>query len=177
MSETQPLAASQGTTPANSRPRLTKIVAIALIAVAGFGIWYFAIHDRGQKDDFTRIQGEWKIAIPGEEPSQSEGRPPSIIRIEGDHWTYVSGGRETSSWHVALDPNVQPKQIDLTRLEADGQPALFTYGARKGAEVKQLGVYSLDGETFKVTLAPVLEGRPQTHDGEVPTLTLTRMGK
>ncbi len=158
------------------RSRAQYIPLVAGLALVGFAVWFFAIRETGPRDDHGRLQGDWLIVMPGESSEVSAGRPPSLVRIEGDRWAYVSGGRETSAWKLTL--NADAKELDLTKLEADGQPARFTHGAGKGTEVKQLGMYELDGDEFKVVLAPVQEGRrPTLNDTDIPALTLKRVTK
>jgi len=148
-----------------------RLLVAAGIVVAAVALWFAVLRGRGPSDDLGRLQGDWAITAEGR---GEVGR----VRIDGDRWTYVSGGQERSAHRVTLDPTATPKEIDLTALEPYGTPRRFTSGPGKGNEVKQLGVYALDRDTFAVALAPVQEGRrPKSLDADLPLLTMTRLTK
>ncbi len=151
-----------------SRRRL--LLGLAVVVSVGFGLWFVF---RGPTDDLGRLQGEWAITV-------ADRGEIGVIRIEGDRWVYVFGGQEQSSHRITLNPATTPKEIDLTSLLPNSQPVIFTDGPGKGSEMKQRGVYTLEGNTLVVALVPIQEGpRPKTpndSDGP-PALTLTRKSK
>jgi uncharacterized protein (TIGR03067 family) len=75
---------------------------------------------------------------------------------------------------MTLNPDANPKEIDLAQLGDDGRPVANTHGL-KGSPVGMHGVYAIDGDTLRVRLAPMVEPRPANlDDGDAPLLTLTR---
>jgi uncharacterized protein (TIGR03067 family) len=143
---------------------------LPLVALLAVGAW-FAL--RGPSDDLGRMQGDW--AVKG-----ADGRERAVVRIEGDRWTYYSGGQPRGTSRIALNPAATPKEIDLTALEPDGRPKTFTRGA-VGGEMKEVGVYALAGDELRVAKAPAWNGgtRPKSLDypDGPPALTLVRASK
>ncbi len=143
------------------------LLALPLAALVGVAVWYGL---RGPTDDLGRMQGDW--AIKG-----ADGRDRGFVRIEGDRWTYHSGGQERASHRITLNPDASPKEIDLTALEPDGRAKTFTRGAT-GVEMKELGVYALADGELRVAKAPAWNGgtRPAKLDDPdgPPALTLVR---
>ena len=157
--------------PAPARParrwRRRLLLSLPLAALVGLGVWY--AFPRGPSDDLGRMQGDW--AIKG-----ADGRDRGFVRVAGDRWTYHAGGQERASHRIALNPAASPKEIDLTALESDGRAKTFTRGAA-GAEMKELGVYALDGDELRIAKTPAWNGgtRPKTlDDPDAPALTLVR---
>lgn len=141
--------------------RIAWVLVVLVTAVAG---GYALFHGSGS--DLARMQGDWHYSTAGRNNL-------GVIRIEGETWTYYSGGPNGRSYRIALRPDANPREIDLTLLGDDGQPAAFTHGAGKGSEVKLLGVYEFSGSTLQVKLSP--ENRPAGFDDdEAPVLLLTR---
>lgn len=177
--EPAPPASRVADAPRSPTPRrrwLPLLAAGAVLLTAVFGLWYGLFRDTGPKDDPGRLQGEWAITLAGRSPDKDPNRPINVVRVDGDRWTYVSGGKETSTWRVTLNPDANPKQLDLTRLDADDRPMTFTTGPGRRVEQKQLGVYALDGDTLTLALAPEQNGRPtRLDDPDTPALTLTRV--
>ncbi|HJZ59872.1 MAG TPA: TIGR03067 domain-containing protein [Gemmataceae bacterium] len=145
-----------------------------MLLVPGFGLWY-GLRDTGPKDDLGRLQGEWKIT-PAGAPGKDDG-PPLLIRIEGDRWSHVVGDEVVTTWRLALDPDANPKRLDLTLIERNGRPVP---AERSGPEPKLLGIYALDGDTLRWAQNPATapDGRPKSlDDPEAMVLTLTRVKK
>jgi uncharacterized protein (TIGR03067 family) len=135
------------------------------------GVRYFV--NRDTRDDLTKMQGEWKFTRAG---TDADSGPSTGVRIAGDRWTYVVGGTGRETPHrLVLNPAANPKEIDLIRIRDDGSPEVFAR-ARKPVELRQVGVYELDGDTLRVALAPANEPRPKAMD-DTPTLTFTRVKK
>ncbi|MDB5309634.1 MAG: hypothetical protein JWO38_3836, partial [Gemmataceae bacterium] len=165
-------AAETAALPGKTSRRKLLAAGIAVVVSAGVvaTLWFGAF--RGSKDDLGRFQGEWAITANGRSDI-------GTIRVEGDRWTYVVGGLERKSYRLTLKPEASPKEIDLAQLGEDGRPVTFTHGTGKGSEVKLHGVYSFDGDTARVILAPGIEPRPLSFDTDTDAqvLNLTRVKK
>src|SRR5207247_980819 len=115
------------------------------------------LRDRGPKDDIGRLQGDWNY-------STADRNNLGVIRVEGDTWSFHSGGPHGRSYRITLKPEANPKEIDLALLGDDGQPVTFTHGAGKGSEVKLHGVYAIEAVEVKVVLRPGVEPWPKSLD-------------
>lgn len=141
--------------------RIAWVVFVLVLAV-GLGFAFF----RDSGSDHTRLQGDWHYSTAGRNNL-------GVITVEGDVWSYRSGGPNGRSYRLTLKPDASPKEIDLALLGDDGQPATFTHGAGRGGEVKLLGIYEISGSTVRLALSP--EKRPTTFDDdEAQVLILTR---
>jgi uncharacterized protein (TIGR03067 family) len=88
--------------------------------------------------DLEKLQGTWTIV-----DLEVEGRAMpggSRVVLEGDRFTTIAMGSDYGGT-VELNSAKSPKTFDL----------LFTSGPHKGA--KSLGVYELDGDTWRICLA------------------------
>ena len=148
--------------------RRTLLLALPLLAVAGVVVWYVFL--RSPPDDLAAMQGDWVL-------KGADGRDRVVVRISGDLWTYHAGDEERGRLRIALDPTAAPREIDLTALEPDGRPRTFTRGA-VGVEMRELGVYELRGDEFRIAKAPAWHGgtRPRAlSEPQTPALTLVRV--
>jgi uncharacterized protein (TIGR03067 family) len=162
-----PLAHARGS-PKRKRWLLALAIAVVL---AGAGICYFALRERGTTDDLTRFQGEWEVTFDGMPTEPRAVR----IRVEGDHWTYASPFQNTLA-RIVLNPAAKPKEIDLVMLGPDGQPLMYTRGEQ--TEVRQRGIYAFDGDSIRVGLSPYPDPRPRSFDpAEGPVWVLSRVKK
>ena len=141
-----------------------KFVWVSLVLAAGVAIWFSFF--RGGGSDHARLQGEWNYSAAGRNNL-------GVIRVEGDVWSYRSGGPHGRSYRMTLRPDASPKEIDLALLGDDGQPATFTHGSGRGGEVKLLGIYEISGSTVKLALG-VSERPKRFDDEEAQELVLTR---
>jgi len=91
------------------------------------------------KGDLKKLQGSWTVT-----ELESEGRKMpysgSKIVLDGEKFTTIAMGSDYGGT-VELDTTKSPKTFDL----------LFTSGPHKGA--KSLGIYELDGDTWRICLA------------------------
>jgi uncharacterized protein (TIGR03067 family) len=144
-----------------------------VLVAAGFALWYAVFRDAAPKDDLGRLQGEWRVTRPGGAPGQDDSQ--TLIRVEGDRWSYVVGGREATAWRLVLNAAADPKEIDLTLIERNGEPVP---APRSGPEPRQLGIYAIDGDTVRWARNPAggPDGRPKSLD-DPATVTLTRVRK
>ena len=173
MSDPAPdIAAGLPAVPAKTTRKRVAIWAVVVV-VAGVGA-FFAL--RGPKNDLERLQGEWVIQLPREEGTEGgTSGPPLMVRVTGDRWAYVAGGQERSFFKVALNEAANPKEIELTRLTPDGQPASATNARGKQEAVVMRGVYAIDKTTAKVALAPAGQETPTSLDAAHPVVqTLTK---
>jgi uncharacterized protein (TIGR03067 family) len=77
------------------------------------------------------------------------------VRITGDCWQYLAAGSVGKTYRITLDETTNPKQIELTLLDADGNP-LGGYRSH--------GIYSIDRKTARVLVEPVNKPRPTNLD-------------
>ena len=139
-----------------------RILWVFLVMAVGVAIWFGVFRTTGS--DLTRLQGDWNYSTAGRYNL-------GVIRVEGDTWSYHSGGPFGKSYRMTLRPEV--KEIDLALLGDDGQPVTFTHGAGRGAEVKLVGIYAIDSGEVKVALG--VARRPKVfEDDEAQVLLLTR---
>jgi uncharacterized protein (TIGR03067 family) len=111
----------------------------------------WAADDPALKKDMAQLQGEWSMVS-----GSADGQPmpdqmlTQIKRVcKGDEVTVTMGGQVYLKAKFAVDPSKQPRAMDYQ----------MTDGFTKGK--KQLGIYKLDGDTFKACF-----GKP---DAERPT--------
>ena len=69
------------------------------------------------------------------------------LEVKGDHYTLRVGDREIKGTHK-LDTTKKPHQIDAVRSE----------GPNSGETIR--GIYSIDGDTYKVCFAAAGKDRP-----------------
>ena len=103
------------------------------------------------KKDLAQLQGEWSM-VSGSADGQTmpEQMRKQMKRIcKGDETTTTMAGQVYFKAKITIDPSKTPKTIDYQ----------MTEGVTKGKT--QLGIYELDGETFKSCF-----GKP---DAERPT--------
>ncbi|MFL5244600.1 MAG: TIGR03067 domain-containing protein [Gemmataceae bacterium] len=88
--------------------------------------------------DLDKIQGTWKV-----ESVESGGRTlvepykDWTFNIKDDKLTIKVGDKIRSEYTIKIDPDKKPKTIDLTRKVGD-------------QTLTELGIYELDGDTWKV---------------------------
>jgi len=89
--------------------------------------------------DLARLQGEWSMVS-----GSADGQPmPDEMRKQmkrvciGDETTTTMGGQMFIKAKITIDPSTKPKTIDYQMIDG------FTKGK------KQLGIYEVDGDTFK----------------------------
>jgi uncharacterized protein (TIGR03067 family) len=146
-------------TPDLRRSRLAVFVAIAGaagVAVVGFAVWYFAIHEPEPRNDLERFGGEWSVAAGGRESRNA-------IRVSGDRWEYVGG----KAYRITLNEAANPKEIDLDPLDL---PKLI------GPPPRLHGVYAFDdNKTARVILGPAILPRARSLDDPDAVLVLTKV--
>jgi RNA polymerase sigma factor (sigma-70 family) len=114
--------------------------------------------DAPKDEDKKKLQGTWyTVAV------ESHGRKVPVERIlakevrlvvEGDGWTLKeTQGDADKEFTIRLDPGKKPKAIDI----------IYKTGEHKGKT--SLGIYELDGGTFRGCLGEPGDRRPTKFDG------------
>lgn len=111
----------------------------------------YAQENDAVKKDTAALQGEWSMVSGSADgqpmPAQMLNQMKRICK--GNEVTTTMAGRTFFKAKITIDPSKTPKTIDYEMIEG------FTKGK------KQLGIYELDGDTFKSCF-----GKP---DAERPT--------
>ena len=102
------------------------------------------------KEDLAQLQGEWSMVSGSADgqPMPEESRKRMKRFCKGDEITVLIADQTFLKAKIAIDPSKKPKTIDYD----------MTEGVTKGK--KQLGIYELDGETFKSCFAKPGADRP-----------------
>jgi uncharacterized protein (TIGR03067 family) len=102
------------------------------------------------KKDLAALQGEWSMVS-----GSADGQPmPDDMRkqmkrvCKGDETTTTMSGQVFFKAKIVIDPERKPKTIDYQMTEG------FTKGKT------QLGIYELDGDTFKACFSKPGAARP-----------------
>jgi uncharacterized protein (TIGR03067 family) len=101
------------------------------------------------KAELKRFEGTWKyvsLEMNGKLVPEASLKDSRLV-FEGDRFT--SKGDATSTGTFVVDPTVMPKTIDIS-VEANGQ------------KFKVLGIYTLEGDTYKICSS--LGGKPRPTD-------------
>jgi len=107
------------------------------------------------KGDLKKLQGTWHI-VTLEMEGQKYPSGGSKIVIHGERFVSLNMGAEYEG-SVAVDETQAPKTFDL----------LFEEGPEKGN--KSLGIYELDGESWKICLGLTGKSRPKKFAAEKGT--------
>jgi uncharacterized protein (TIGR03067 family) len=115
--------------------RMTALIGLA----AGFILSAWGADEQAVRKDLALLQGEWSM-VSGSADGQP--MPPELLRqmrrvCKGDETTTTMRGQVFFKARIALDPSRTPKTIDYEMTEG------FTRGK------KQLGIYEVEGDTFK----------------------------
>lgn len=116
-------------------PRIAFLLALTCTAIS-----LVAAEDNpAVKKDMDQLQGEWSMVsgTADGQPMPEEMRKQMKRVCKGDEITVTTGGQMFLKARVIIDPTKKPKTIDYE----------MTDGFTKGK--KQLGIYELDGDTFK----------------------------
>ena len=115
--------------------RIALLIGIAAVTVSSAG----AQENEAVNKDLAQLQGEWSMVS-----GSADGQPmPDLLlkqmkRVcKGDEAAVTMAGQIYIKAKVTIDPSKKPKTIDYQ----------MTDGFTKGK--KQLGIYEVDGESFK----------------------------
>jgi uncharacterized protein (TIGR03067 family) len=102
------------------------------------------------KEDFVKMTGTWKVIYAENDGKKVPKKDLKTMRLiqKGPKWTF-EGGDEDVAGVDKIDPTQKPKTSDST----------LTKGADKGKTI--LGIYELDGDTFKACWADPGRERPK----------------
>ena len=107
--------------------------------------------DDAVKKELAKLQGEWKmvsgVADGFPVPEDMLGSAKRVCK--GDELTVVIGGEVIMKAKITIDPAKSPKTIDYKVIEGPTQGKTH------------LGIYSLDGDTFKSCFGAPDEPRPK----------------
>jgi uncharacterized protein (TIGR03067 family) len=142
---------------------MNKIHKLLIITLAGFTISLVrAADDEAVKKDFAQLQGEWTmVSASADGQSMSDDMLKQMKRVcKGDEITVTMGDQIFLKAKITIDPSKKPKTIDYDMTEG------FTKGK------KQLGIYELNGDTFKACFNSAGAERPtEFKSGEGLTLS------
>jgi uncharacterized protein (TIGR03067 family) len=126
------------------KKRLLLVVGLVFLLAA-------ADADEEIKKELARFEGTWKwVSIEMEKMKLSEDalKEPRL-KLKGDKFTVTEeNANATFGGTFKVDPSKRPKTIDVT----------FTDGPEKGKT--SLGIYELEGDTYKVCVDPAGKSRP-----------------
>jgi len=141
---------------------------MGLVIAAASLAW--AADDAAVKRDMAQLQGEWSMVS-----GTADGQPmpddmcKQMKRVcQGNEATTTMGGRVFLKAKITIDPSKTPKTIDYQMTEG------FTKGKT------QLGIYELEGDTFKSCFAAPGSERPKdftTKPGDGRTVTVWKREK
>ena len=127
-------------------------VFMAVAVLGGGALWSYATPeaDEKPKPDKELILGTW-IPISGEqngaELAEEKLKGGKLIFTDEKVTLHVLDARPREGTYT-IDPDKTPKEIDILD------------GSGKVNEQTKLGIYELDGETYKFCLAPASKPRP-----------------
>jgi uncharacterized protein (TIGR03067 family) len=146
--------------------RITFLIGLAAVTISS--AW--AADDRAVKKDLAQLQGEWSMVS-----GSADGQPmpeemlKQMKRVcKGDETTTTMAGQVYIKAKITIDPSKKPKTIDYQ----------MTDGFTKGKT--QLGIYEVDGETFKSCFGKPGAERPAdftSKPGDGRTLSVWKRAK
>ena len=146
--------------------QLTTLLGLTMLALSV--AW--GADEKAAKKDQGLLQGEWSM-VSGSADGQSMPEPmlKQMKRVcKGDETTTTMGERVFMKAKFTLDPSKTPKAIDYQ----------MTDGPTKGQT--QLGIYEVEGDTFKACFAKPGAERPTdftSKSGEGHTLSVWKREK
>jgi len=116
-----------------------KIIQMAVLIGLAAVSWVSGAENEATRKDLALLQGEWSMVSGSADgqPMPDEMRKQMKRICKGDEITVTMGGQVFIKAKITLDPSKTPKTIDYE----------MTDGFTKGK--KQLGVYEMDGGTFR----------------------------
>jgi len=114
-----------------------------------------AAADAPGQDDLAKLRGTWltvSLVSDGktlvDEKAPPKPGPTTKLAYDGDRWTIQVGDKTVAGGKFKIDPAKTPKEIDI--LDESGV----------ANDKTKLGIYELDGDTYKYCLAPAGKPRP-----------------
>jgi len=103
------------------------------------------------KKDRKKIEGTWRIValvVNGNKAKQEDARKLIVVNGSDGTWSLRSEDKEISRGTSTIDPTQNPKTIDFTPTNGEGNGKLH------------LGIYELGEETRRLCFAPPGKERP-----------------
>ena len=125
---------------------MTRMLTVAVLVL---GLSAATADDKAEKDELDKLNGTWKgvsVVEDGKEMPKAEAEAVRLT-VTGEKYMLKLRDQDIEGTHK-LDPTKKPKQIEAVR----------TKGPEKGQ--KMVGIYELDGDTFKVCFAAPGKDRP-----------------
>ncbi|MBC8003206.1 MAG: TIGR03067 domain-containing protein [Opitutaceae bacterium] len=121
------------------------------LAVVAYSVTVRAEENPSITNELAQLQGTWSMVS-----GSADGQPMPAEMLKqmkrvckGDETTTTMGGQVFMKAKFTIDPSKKPKTIDYQMIEG------FTKGK------KQLGVYEVDGDTFKSCFGAADAERPK----------------
>jgi uncharacterized protein (TIGR03067 family) len=125
---------------------LTALLAAVFTVMAVCGM--AAGPDQGRGDDRDRIKGTWGFASVIDQGKEQPMRKENRVVITSDVIQIVHPKDGPMGWRYTIDPTKSPKEMDWI-VELD-----------RGHPIRQLAIYSVDGDTLKICSAAAGKPRP-----------------
>ena len=128
-----PNTLSGGAASARGGRRRILLVALGAAAVVALAVRLWPT--RPPPPDVEQMVGDWQVTRRGDPPGTAS---PLRVRVtrqdDGSYrWVYLTPtGRETGAHRLTVNPAADPKELDLTVLDAGGRVVTFTHGPGKG---------------------------------------------
>jgi uncharacterized protein (TIGR03067 family) len=109
------------------------------------------------KKEFKKLDGTWAVdsfTADGNKQADDDVKKFRLI-LEGNKYTLKQEDTVVSKGTFKIDPAKKPKTIDVTPTEGDGQGS------------GMLGIYEIDGDTYRVCYAQAGKDRPTKFASEV----------
>jgi uncharacterized protein (TIGR03067 family) len=126
------------------------IQSMFLIGFAAATLSSASAENEAAKKDLALLHGEWSMVSGSADgqPMPDETRKQMKRVCQGDETATTMGGKMFIKAKITLDPSKKPKTIDYQMTEG------FTKGK------KQLGIYEVDGDTFRSCFGKPGDERP-----------------
>jgi uncharacterized protein (TIGR03067 family) len=128
--------------------RLLALAVATLLAGSAWALAADASKPDADRKELAKFEGTWRFAsieVEGKKVPEEQVKKSGKMVIRGNKFT-IEGG-VTYRGTFKLDVSTKPKRIDVT----------FTAGPEKGKAL--LGIYELEGDTYKVCLG--MPGKPR----------------
>jgi uncharacterized protein (TIGR03067 family) len=103
------------------------------------------------KEDLAHLQGAWVLMYSVKNGLREDQSRQGVWLFEGNRVSASLDGKPGSTFYVALHGKKSPRAFDI--LKSEGGPPIV------------LGLYSVDGDTFRVCLGEVTAPRPADLSG------------
>lgn len=122
---------------------MTRFTQVAVVAV----LLVLSVSARADdKEELGKLKGTWSLESRVSNGSEFKLAKALMIqvKIEGEQWTVSTKGKAGDTEKITIDSSKKPKTID-----------------RIGKNVKQLGIYKIEGDTLTVAFGTPNGARPE----------------